>query len=218
MFLLQSSSWCGLSGFFFSNYPFGQTKFDGHGLSSFWDLAPFCLPLEMAKFSLQTMVVHGSQKIKLAQKIHASRSWPKMHASQFWWAWCLQFWRNFLPSEQPNFPLGPWTIVHGGQKMKLAQKIYVSRSWPKMYANQIWWACPLPFWRYCYFQNRPNFPFGPWGSKNKIGLRKFMQVEVNPKRMQTNFSGHGFSGFWDLAPFEKWPKFPFRSWTIVHGL
>ena len=51
-----------------------QTNFDGHGLSSFGVMAPFC-----------------------------------------------------LPSKQPNFPFGPWAIVHGGQKIELAQKIHASR-------------------------------------------------------------------------------------------
>ena len=46
-------------------------KFGGHGLSSFGDFAPF----------------------------------------HFW----------------PNFPFRPWTVVHGAQKIELAQKIYASR-------------------------------------------------------------------------------------------
>ena len=54
-----------------------------------------------------------------------------------------------------------------------------------------------------------NFPFptmdySPWSSKNLIArnrLKKFMQVDVDPKHMQTNFSGHGPSSFGDLAPF-----------------
>ena len=29
--------------------------------------------------------------------------------------------------KQPKFPFGPWTIVHGGQKIDFAQKIYASR-------------------------------------------------------------------------------------------
>ena len=32
-----------------------------------------------------------------------------------------------LPSKWPKFPFGPWTIVHGGQKIKSAQKNYASR-------------------------------------------------------------------------------------------
>ena len=31
------------------------------------------------------------------------------------------------PSKQPNFPFRPWTIVHGGQKIESAQKIYTGR-------------------------------------------------------------------------------------------
>ena len=29
--------------------------------------------------------------------------------------------------KQPKFPFRPWTIVHGGQKIELAQKIHASR-------------------------------------------------------------------------------------------
>ena len=31
------------------------------------------------------------------------------------------------PSKRPNFPFRPWTIVHGGQKIELAQKIHAGR-------------------------------------------------------------------------------------------
>ena len=47
-----------------------------------------------------------------------------------------------------------------------------------------------------------------------------MQVEVDPKRMQTNFGGRGVFGFGVMAPFSlpsKRPKFPFGPWAIVHG-
>ena len=32
-----------------------------------------------------------------------------------------------LPSKRPNFPFGPWAIVHGSQKIESAQKIHASR-------------------------------------------------------------------------------------------
>ena len=32
-------------------------------------------------------------------------------------------------------------------------------------------------------------------------------------RMQTNFVGHGLSGFVDFGPFQVWPKFYFWAWT-----
>ena len=47
-----------------------------------------------------------------------------------------------------------------------------------------------------------------------------MQVEVDPKCMQTNFGGRDLSGFGDLSPFRlpsKRPKFSFGPWAIVHG-
>ena len=51
------------------------------------------------------------------------------------------------------------------------------------------------------FQIRQNFPFRPWGSKNRIDSKKFMQVEADVKCLQTNFGGCGFSGFRDLFLF-----------------
>ena len=58
------------------------------------------------------------------------------------------------------------------------------------------------FWRYCYFQKRPNFPLGPWSLKNLIDqnwLKKFMQVGIDVKCMCTNFGGRGLSGFGDTV-------------------
>ena len=54
-----------------------------------------------------------------------------------------------------------------------------------------------------------KFPFltmdySPWSSKNLIDRnrpKKFKHVEVDVKCMQTNFSGHGFSGFENFSPF-----------------
>ena len=41
-----------------------------------------------------------------------------MHANQFWWVGPS----GFAPFQiWPNFTFGPWTM-HGGQKIKLAQK------------------------------------------------------------------------------------------------
>ena len=52
-----------------------RNNFGGCGLSSFGVMASFCLPSKTAKISLRTMdyIVHGGQKIELAQKIHESR-------------------------------------------------------------------------------------------------------------------------------------------------
>ena len=38
--------------------------------------------------------------------------------------------------KRPNFPFRPWTIVHGGQKIELAQNIHASRSGCETHANQ----------------------------------------------------------------------------------
>ena len=52
-----------------------QTNFGGHGLFGLGDFTSFRCPSETAKFPFQTMdyLVHGGQKIELAQKIHTSR-------------------------------------------------------------------------------------------------------------------------------------------------
>ena len=44
-----------------------------------------------------------------------------------------------------------------------------------------------------------------------------MQVEVSVKCMQTNFGGHGLSGFRDFAPFKIWLNFPFGPWTTSNN-
>ena len=46
------------------------TKSVGHGLSGFGDFNTFCSSLKSAKFPFRTMdyIVHGGQKIELAQK------------------------------------------------------------------------------------------------------------------------------------------------------
>ena len=59
----------------------------------------------------------------------------------------------------------------------------------------------------------PTMDYSPWGSKNRIGSKKFMQVEVDVKCMETKFGGRGFSGFGDFAPF----SFAFKMAEISLG-
>ena len=57
----------------------------------------------------------------------------------------------------------------------------------------------------CYLSKTAKFPFrgmdySPWSSKNLINrnqLKKFIQVGIDVKCMNTNFGGHGLSGFGD---------------------
>ena len=47
--------------------------------------------------------------------------------------------------------------------------------------------------------------YSPWSSKNLIDrnlLKKFMQVDVDVTYIHTNFGGHNFSGFGDIATFK----------------
>ena len=78
-----------------------------------------------------------------------------------------------------------------------------------MHANQFWWAWPLQFRSYgsflLAFKNGQNFPsdhgLQSMGVKKQNWLKKFMQVEVDMKCMQTNFGGRGLSSFGVMAPF-----------------
>ena len=118
-----------------------------------------------------------------------------------------------LPSKKPKFPFGPWAIVYGGQKIESAQKIYASRSWCEMHANQFWWGWSLQFRSYGFlllaFKNGQNFPsnhglYSPWSSKNLIDrnlLKKFKQVGIDVTCMHTNFGWRGLSGFGVMVSF-----------------
>ena len=62
--------------------------------------------------------------------------------------------------------------------------------------------------------------YSPWWWKNLIDrnrLKKFMQVGIDVECMHASFGGRDFSGFGDMATFQKRPNFPFGAWTIVHG-
>ena len=107
-------------------------------------------------------------------------------------------------------------VIKKFNRSESAQKIYANRGQRHVHAHQFWWARPLQFRRYCYLQKRPNFPFGPWSSKNLIDrnrLKKFMQIGVNVMCMHTSFGGRDPSGFGDMATFQKRPNFPFRAWA-----
>ena len=132
-----------------------------------------------------------------------------------------------LSSKRPKFPFEPWTIVHGGQKIESAKKfMQIEVDLKRMQINfggHGFSSCGdiVPF---CLSSKRPKFPFEPWAIVHecqKIELaKKFMQIEVDLKCMQTNFGGRGLSGCGDIAPFclsSKRPKFPFEPWTIIHG-
>ena len=74
----------------------------------------------------------------------------------------------------------------------------------------------FPFW---------GMDYSPWSSKNLINwnrFKKFMQVGIDVKCMHTDFGGRSFSGFGDMATFQKRPNFPFGAWMghkffDVHG-
>ena len=87
---------------------------------------------------------------------------------------------------------------------------------------------PVPVSEILLLSKMAKFPFltmdySPWSSKNLINrnrLKKFMQVGIDVKCMQTNFSGRALPGFGDIATFKNGQiSIPEHglSWTIVHG-
>ena len=87
-----------------------ETNFGGHDISGFGDFAPFCVTSKTTKFPFQTMDYSPwGSKNRIGSLV-------------------LEILLLFqTPSKRPKFPFGPWTIVHGGQKIELPQKIHASR-------------------------------------------------------------------------------------------
>ena len=70
------------------------------------------------------------------------------------------------------------------------------------------------------FQIWPNFPFGPWGSKNRIVSKIHASRGWCENACKPNLMGVAspVSELWLLFTcLRKRPKFPFGAWTIVHG-
>ena len=82
-----------------------------------------------------------------------------------------------LPSKTAKFPFRPWTIVHGGQKIESAQKIWQVEDVKCMQAN--FGGHGLSGFGDLVPSSLPSktdkFPFqpwtSPWGSKNRIGSK-----------------------------------------------
>ena len=132
-----------------------------------------------------------------------------MHAHQFWWASFFHFQRYCYFQKRPNFLDYKSMVIKKFNCLELAQKIHACRGLCQVSEHQFWWTWSLRFWRYCYFQKWPNFPFrpwySPWSSKNLINwnrLKKFMHVGVYAKCMHTNFGGRGLFGFGDITTFK----------------
>ena len=108
------------------------TKFGGRDLSGFGGFAPICFPSEMAKFPFQTMdySTRGSKNrigSKFSYKLRLMKYACKLilvGVTSLVSEVLLLF---FFPQKRPNFPFKPWTIVHGGQKIELAQNFHASR-------------------------------------------------------------------------------------------
>ena len=86
-----------------------------------------------------------------------------------------------------------------------------------MHVHQFWWAWSLWFWRYCYSQKRPNFPFDPWTIVH--GHQKIKSIGIGSK----NSCKYGLMSYAcapilvgvvylvsEILLLSKMAKFPFR--------
>ena len=81
--------------------------------------------------------------------------------------------------KRPNFPFGPWTIVHGGQKIELAQIFMQVEVVVKCMQTNFDERGIFNFGDFTPFSwpsKTAKFPFrtmdySPWGSKNRIGSK-----------------------------------------------
>ena len=124
-----------------------------------------------AKFSFRTMGYIQSMGVKKfnclesAQKIHVSRGGCNMHLHQFWWAWPLQFRRYYYFQKWPNFPFGPWAIVHGCQKiqsLRIGSKNSCKQGQMCNTCTPILVGVAFLVLEILLLSKQPNFPFGPW--------------------------------------------------------
>ena len=94
-------------------------------------LPPFHLPSKRPKFPFRSRtIVHGGQKIESAQKFMQVEIDVKCMETKFDEHGFSGF-GDFAPfvclQKRLKFPFGPWTIVHGGQKIESAPKIHAIR-------------------------------------------------------------------------------------------
>ena len=112
-----------------------------------------------------------------------------------------------LLSKTAKFPFrtmgySPWSSKYLINRNWLKKFMQVGVDVKCMHTNFSW--CGLSGFRTAKFPFQ-TMGYSPWSSKNLIDrnrLKKFMQVEVDVKCMHTNFGGHGFSSFGDIATFK----------------
>ena len=106
-------------------------------------------------FETSTIVHGGWQKIELAQKNYASRSYCEMHANEFWWTWPLQLRRYRYFLNLAKFSSRTMGYKSMGVKKQNQLKKFMQVEVAVMHTNQFRWAWPLRFWRLaplCMFQ------------------------------------------------------------------
>ena len=133
------------------------------------------------------MVIKKLNRLKSAQKNHASITWCQMHTHQFWWSWSFWFRRYCYFQKRPNFPFWPWTIVHGHQKIQsieIDSKKSCKFNLMSNACTPILVGVAILVSEILLPSKTAKFPFptmdyNPWSSKNSIDrnqLKKIMQV------------------------------------------
>ena len=164
-----------------------HTNFGGRGLFGFGVMASFCLPSKIAKISLWTMGYSplssknliDRNRLKKFMQIGIDATCMRtncggcgLSVSELWLLFaCLQKW--------PKFPFGPWTIVHGHQKIysigigskNLCKQGLMSHACTLILVGMVSLVSELWLLFACH-QKQPNFPFGPWAIQS-IVIKKF---------------------------------------------
>ena len=192
-----------------------QTIFGGCGRFGFGDFAPFCLPSNLAKFSFgPCMVVKKLISGNWLKKFMQVEMDVKCMHTYFGGCGLFGFGDNNIFQKRPNFPFRPWTIiVHWSSKNlidwnRLKKFMQVGVNVTCMHTN-FGGHSLSGYGDIATFKNSQfslsNQDYSPLSSEKLIDwnwLKKFMQVGIDVKCMHTNFGGHSFFNFGDIATFK----------------
>ena len=140
-------------------------------------------------------------------------------ASRFW-RFCSFLFKTakfFLQTMDPIY--NPW-----GSKIRIGSKNLCKKRlmWNACKPILVGVASPVSeiLLLFCLPSKRPNLPFRPWSSKNLIDWNWLKKIHAS--RRWCNMHVHQYWWAWPLrfrryCYSQKWPNFPFRPWTVVHG-
>ena len=114
---------------------------------------------------------------------------------------------DFAPSQiWLNFPFGSWTIVHGDQKIKLAQRIMQVEVGVNTCKPILVGLASLVLKILLLFLPSEMAKIYLWTVVKKSNqlesAQKFMQVGIDVTCIQNNFGGHSLFSFGDITTFK----------------